>query len=351
MVEFTLGQLAQLVGGTVERDGGLLIRNAATLDTAQDRDIAFATESKYASAVQASRASAVVVPMNFPAIDRPCIRARDARAAFTKIVMCFRPPRPAARVGVCEGASILPSAVIGSHVDIHPGARIADDVRIGSGCQIHANVCIMAGCRIGDDVTIFPGAVLYENTVIGSRVVIHAGSVLGAYGFGYDTVQGRHCRSEQLGFVEVEDDCEIGACTTIDRGTFGRTLIGEGTKIDNLVMIAHNCQIGKHNLICSQVGIAGSSTTGDYVVMAGQVGVPDHVRIGHRAVLGAKSGILRDVPDDTTVLGIPATPERDQLAKQVAFAKLPEMRRQLRELQRVVDRLVAGLPVDHSDAA
>ncbi len=226
---------------------------------------------------------------------------------------------------------------------MHANAVIGPEVQIGRGSTVHANATIMGRCRIGRDVTIFPGCVLYRDTVVRDRVVLHANAVIGAYGFGYDTIGGRHERGDQLGFVILEADVEIGASSTVDRGTYGPTVIGEGTKIDNLVMIAHNCRMGKHNLICSQVGVAGSSCSGDYVVMAGQVGVPDHVRIGHRAILGAKSGIMRDVPDDTTVIGIPATPERDQMAKQAAFAKLPEMRRQLHDLKREVDRLAAQL--------
>jgi UDP-3-O-[3-hydroxymyristoyl] glucosamine N-acyltransferase len=351
MIEFTLGQLAQIVSGTVDGDPNVAIRDAATLDSASHGEISLATDRTYAGLVQASRASAILVPIDFPCIALPCIRVDEPRAAFAKIVACFRPCRPAGNIGISKDASISPTAVIAADVDIHPGARIGDDVHIGPRCQIHGNVCVMPGCRIAADVVIFPNVVLYENTVIGPRAIVHAGSVLGAYGFGYDTIVGKHVRGAQLGYVELESDVEIGACTTIDRGTYGRTLVGEGSKVDNLVMIAHNCQIGKHNLICSQVGIAGSSVTGDYVVMAGQVGVPDHVRIGHRAVLGAKSGIMRDVPDDTTVIGIPATPERDQMAKQAAFARLPEMRRQLRELQRMVEKLTSGPSVGCSDAA
>jgi UDP-3-O-[3-hydroxymyristoyl] glucosamine N-acyltransferase len=173
--------------------------------------------------------------------------------------------------------------------------------------------------------------------------LIHAGAVLGAYGFGYKTVGGRHQLSAQLGWVELGADVDVGAGTTIDRGTYGPTRIGEGTKIDNQVMIAHNCRIGRHNLICSQAGVAGSCTTGDYVVLAGQVGVRDHVHIGDRAVVGAKGGVSGDVPAGEIYLGIPATPEREQKLKQAALSKLPEMRRQLKELERTVSRLAGPL--------
>ncbi|MGH7138737.1 MAG: UDP-3-O-(3-hydroxymyristoyl)glucosamine N-acyltransferase, partial [Pirellulales bacterium] len=224
-------------------------------------------------------------------------------------------------------------------VDVYPGATIGDDVAIGAGSTIHAGARIMAGCQIGELVTIFPNAVLYENTIVGPRSVIHAGAVLGAYGFGYVSSGGKHQLSAQLGYVEVGAEVEIGACTTIDRGTYGPTVIGEGTKIDNLVMIGHNCRIGRHNMLCSQVGIAGSTTTGDYVIMAGQAGVRDHVSIGDRAVLGAKAGVPNDVPADTMVFGIPARPEREQKLIFAAIARLPELRRQVKALVAAVARL------------
>jgi len=179
--------------------------------------------------------------------------------------------------------------------------------------------------------------------VIGNRVTIHAGVVLGAYGFGYETVDGQHRLSAQLGYVVVGDDVEIGAGTTIDRGTYGPTSIGEGTKIDNLVMIGHNCRIGRHNLLCSQVGIAGSATTGDYVVMAGQVGLRDHIDVGDRAVLGAKCGVMNHVPADSVYFGYPATADREQLLKQAALSKLPEMRKQFKALQKQVAEMAEKL--------
>jgi UDP-3-O-[3-hydroxymyristoyl] glucosamine N-acyltransferase len=184
--------------------------------------------------------------------------------------------------------------------------------------------------------------VLYENTVVGPRCVIHAGVVLGAHGFGYCCEEGRHQLSAQLGNVILEADVEVGAGTTVDRGTYGPTIIGEGTKIDNQVVIAHNCRIGRHNMLCAQVGIAGSTTTGDYVVMAGQAGVRDHVHIGTQAMLGAKAGVMNDVPEGARFVGIPATPQREQMIKQAALAKLPEMRRQMKSLQQTVDAIARG---------
>jgi len=174
---------------------------------------------------------------------------------------------------------------------------------------------------------------------VGNRVIIHAGAVLGAYGFGYRCVNGRHELSAQLGNVIVEDDVEIGACTTIDRGTYGSTRIGQGTKLDNLVMIGHNCRIGRHNLLCSQVGIAGSSSTGDYVVMAGQVGVRDHVHIGDGVQLGAQAGVRKDIPPGEKHVGTPSGDAREQMEVYSIYLKLPEMRRQLKRIAQEVEEL------------
>ena len=341
MIKATLSQLAELVQGTVVGDPELAISGAATLQDAQPHEISFVDHPKLGPHLEKSAAAAVIVPCDYDIGDRAGIRVDAVRQAFAAIVAHFRPPFELTDCGISPLAVVDPSAQLADGVQVHPGAVIGPDVELGRNTIIHANVTLMGRCRIGEDVVIFPGCVLYRDTEVGDRTVIHANAVIGAYGFGYDTIQGRHLRGDQLGYVQIEADVEIGASTTIDRGTYGATIIGEGSKIDNQVMIAHNCRIGRHNLICSQVGVAGSSSSGDYVVMAGQVGVPDHVRIGHRAILGAKAGIMRDVPDDTTVIGIPATPERDQMAKQAAFAKLPEMRRQLRKLARQIEALTS----------
>ena len=335
----SLAVLAELVGGRLAGNGELEIGGAGTLHDVAAGEITFIDQPEKVAQLAKSPAAAAVVPADAAGVPLPAIHVADVQAAFTAIVRHFRPRRHRRRVGVSPAAFISPSARLGYDVDVHAGASIGDEVEIGAGSTIYPGVHLLAGCKIGENVTIYPGAVLYEDTVVGNRVIIHAATVLGADGFGYKFVEGRHQLAAQLGHVEIGDDVEIGAGTTIDRGAYGATRIGEGTKIDDQVMIAHNCQIGRHNLICSQVGIAGSTTTGDYVVMAGQVGVRDHVQIGDRAVLGAMSGIIGDVPADSRFLGVPACPEKEQWLRQAAIAKLPEMRRQLKALQRSVDEL------------
>ncbi len=339
-MQATLAQIANLVDGRLVGRDDLVIHGAASLRDAGPGEITLIDGQEKSCNLAACRASAVIVPKVFNSNGLPAVQVDDVHCAFAAILTYFHPRRQEKRIGLSPLAAISPTARLAEDVDVHPLATIGDEVTIAAGSTIHSGVHIMAGCKIGQHVTIFPNAVLYENTVVGSRSVIHAGAVLGAYGFGYCQVEGRHKLSAQLGNVVLGPDVEIGACTTIDRGTYGPTVVGEGTKIDDLVMIAHNCRIGRHNMLCSQVGIAGSTTTGDHVVMAGQVGVRDHVHIGTGAVVGAKTGIINDVPDGRRMIGIPATPEREQKLKLAALSKLPEMRRQMKKLQQTVDALV-----------
>ncbi|NLY02263.1 MAG: UDP-3-O-(3-hydroxymyristoyl)glucosamine N-acyltransferase [Rhodopirellula sp.] len=339
----TLAELTALVGGRLVGDGGVVIRGAAPLHDAGPGDITLVDRADRLSALKKVRVAAVVMPSAVPTNGLPAILVNNVHEAFTLIVGRFRPARSLGRIGISPLASVSPSAKIGKEVDVHPFATIADDVEIGDGTTIHSGVHIMAGSRIGENVTIFPNCVLYENTVVGPRCILHACTVLGAYGFGYSYEDGAHRLSAQLGNVVLGADVDIGSSTTIDRGTYGSTVIGDGTKVDNQVIVAHNCHIGRHNLLCAQVGIAGSTTTGDYVTMAGQVGIRDHVHIGNGAVLGAMAGVMNDVPDHARVVGIPATPEREQMVKQAALSKLPEMRRELKQLQATVARLTQEL--------
>ena len=338
-----LRDLAKLVNGSVVGDETTRIVGAAALNRVAAGQITLADDPRLAKRMDTTSAAAVVVRRGFPATNVAQLVVDDVHAAFTKIVTHFRPPREHHSIGISPMASVAPSARLAENVDVYPHAMIGDDVVIGAGSVIHSGVTIMPGCHIGRDVTLMPNVVLYENTVVGDRSLIHAGAVIGADGFGYQTIDGRHQRAAQLGNVVIGADVEIGAGTTIDRGTYDSTTIGEGTKIDNQVMIGHNCQIGRHNLLCSQVGIAGSCTTGDYVVMAGQVGLSDHLRIGDRAVLGAKAGVMHDIPSDSVFIGVPATPEREQWKMWVHVRQLPKMQRQIKHLVQQVEHLLGRM--------
>lgn len=339
----TVGELAKLVEGRVVGGAEKVIRGAATLQEVEPGQITLVDKCEKLKRLAETSAAAVVVPEDIECDWESTIVVADVHSAFAKIVAHFQPPRLLQPVGINPRATVSPTAQIGPEVNIHPGATIGDDCEIGARTTILPGAHLLAGCKIGCDTIIGPGAILYENTVVGDRSIIQGGAVLGAFGFGYSQSQGRHILSSQLGHVRVGNDVEVGACTTIDRGTYGATTIGDGTKIDNQVQIAHNCRIGRHNLICSQVGIAGSTTTGDYVVMGGQAGIRDHVHIGTGAMLSAMAGITNDVPDGAVMMGIPATGEREQKLKQAALAKLPEMRKEFKELRARIAQLERAL--------
>ncbi len=333
-MSFSLQQLAAIVQGTIRGDAATLIHAARPLGEASAGDITFIETDKHLGELAKSQASAAVVPHSVQNVDRPVIQAADPLAAFVAIVrhMHGRPELPVH--GVDPKADIHPSVQLGPEVSIHPFASVGEGTVIGARCRLHPGCVIGRWCKLGDDVTLYPNAVLYDGTVLGNRVIVHANAVLGADGFGYRQQNGKHVKVPQQGNVELGDDVEIGACTTVDRGTFGPTRIGQGTKIDNLVQVGHNCRIGRHNLFVSQMGIAGSSSTGDYVIVAGQVGIVDHVHIGDRAIIGAGSGVPQDVPAGQVVLGAPARPARDQKRILLTLDKLPEMRRDLERIKK-----------------
>jgi len=332
-VKISLRQLAELVQGKVVGDPETVIASAKPVGDAQPGDITFIENDKYASHLHGCRASAAVVPASVSANGLAVIQVADPLAAFVTIVQHLQGRSAPVIHGIDPKASVHTTAKIGPDASIYPFAVIEEGTVIGVRCRIHSGVVIGRNCRIGDDVTLYPNCVLYENTILGDRVIVHGCAVIGADGFGYRFHEGRHVKVPQLGHVEIGDDVEIGACTTIDRGTFGATRIGAGTKIDNLVMIGHNCQVGKHNLLCGQVGFAGSCSTGDYVVAAGQVGLADHLHIGAGAVLGAQCGLHKDVPPGQRVIGSPALPEHDQKRIFASMARLPDMRRDLRKVK------------------
>jgi UDP-3-O-[3-hydroxymyristoyl] glucosamine N-acyltransferase len=331
----TVRELAAWVEGEVVGDPACVIRAAKPLsDSPGAEDITVVLDEKFLSQFHASNAAAAIVDASVPINGKTLVRVKDPLMAFVTVFQRIHVKPVRAWTGVHPTAVVDPTATIGDGAQIGPHVVVGGGTVIGAHCRLDSGVSIGQDCKFGDDVALGPKVVIYDRCVLGSRVIIHGNAVIGADGFGFRTIQGRHVKVPQIGNVEIGDDVEIGSCTTIDRATFGTTRIGAGTKIDNLVQIAHNCQIGRHNIIASQCGIAGSVSTGDYVVMGGKVGIADHCHIGDRTMLGAMTGVGKDIPADQRMLGAPATPASDQLRIMMSLEKLPEMRKELRQIRK-----------------
>jgi len=334
-VTFTVRDVADWVQGEVVGDPARVIRAAKPLsDSPRADEITVVLDEKYLSQFHASEAGAAVVDQSVPLNGRTLVRVKDPLTAFVTIVQKLHVKPTPGWIGIHPAAVIHATAKIGPDASIGPHVTVGEGAVVGARCRLQPGVSVGHHCQLGDDVALGPNVAIYDGCVLGSRVIIHASAVIGADGFGFRLVQGRHLKIPQVGGVEIGDDVEIGACTTIDRATFGITRIGTGTKIDNQVQIAHNCQIGRHNVIAALCGIAGSVVTGDYVFMGGQVGVVDHCRIGDRTQVGAKSGIHKDIPADQRVLGAPAIPATDQLRVMTSLEKLPEIRKDVRQIKK-----------------
>ena len=309
-----------------------------TVAEAGPGDITFIESERFVKLLKASPASAAIVGPHFnlgrqdAAESLALIEVDDPMAAFLTVRTHLNGEIAPRWTGIHPQAWVAPTAQIGQNVAIYPFAYVGDGASIGDGSTLHPGAVIGDRCRTGKDCTLHPNAVLYAGVILGDRVEVHAGTVLGGDGFGYRQVDGRHVKVPHTGRLEIDNDVEIGSNCTIDRATFETSRIGEGTKIDNLVMIGHNNQIGRHNLLCGQVGLAGSCKTGDYVVIAGQAGIKDNTQIGNRVIVGAQAGVHRNIPDGQNVLGSPAIPVREQRRLFQIIARLPEMHRQLREL-------------------
>jgi UDP-3-O-[3-hydroxymyristoyl] glucosamine N-acyltransferase len=351
-VAATVGQLADLVRGRLVGDGSVAITSARPVGEAGPGDITFIENERFAKHLRTSPASAAIVGPHFAVAHRDVgtslavIEVEDPMSAFLAVRSHLSGDHRQRWTGIHPQSSVARSAQIGRDVAIYPFAYVGEDAVIGDGSTLHPGAVIGAGCTVGRDCVIHPNAVLYPNVILGDRVEVHAGTVLGGDGFGYRFTGGRHVKIPHTGRLEVGDDVEIGSNCTIDRATFEATRIGEGTKIDNLVMIGHNNRIGRHNMLCGQVGIAGSCATGDYVTMAGQAGIKDNTTIGNGVIVGAQAGVHRNIPDGQRVLGSPAIPGREQKRIFQMIARLPEMHRQLRELSAQVSRLTSVLPND-----
>jgi UDP-3-O-[3-hydroxymyristoyl] glucosamine N-acyltransferase len=333
----TVRSLAEIVGGEVLGDGAAtVITGINDLRSAQPDQVSFLGNPKYEQDAVASKAAAIFVSAkDAPRFAFTRIVVESPSGAFGKISALFAPPPPRDEPGVHPTAVVAPDAVLGEGISVGPHAVISAGVRIGARCVIGANSFIGEKSAIGDDTRIYPLVTIRERSVIGARVILHSGAVLGSDGFGYDfdPKTGRHVKIAHTGYVQLDNDVEIGANTTIDRGRFGRTHIAEGAKIDNLVQIAHNVTIGAHSIVVSQTGISGSTSLGRYVTLAGQVGLAGHLKIGDRATITAQSGLNKDVPAGAVLAGHHALPIRESLKLEALARKLPELFERLKALE------------------
>lgn len=354
MPELSIREIAALVGGEVVGEGECRIRGVAPLDSAGPGELSLVANARYLPYVHATSAAALLVSAPLAeqlegerASALPQVRVADPHGALALLLPLLYPEERIS-AGVHPSAVIAEDVVLGEGVSIAAHAVIERGTRVGAGARIGANTTVGVDCEIGAGCDIGPNVTLYRRTRLGERCVIHAGARLGADGFGFAFQGGGHQKVPQVGRVVVGDDVEIGANSTVDRGSIGDTVIGRGTKIDNLVHIGHNCRIGEHVLIIAQVGISGSTTVGTGAVLGGQVGTAGHITIGAGARIGAQAGVTADVPAGETVSGYPARPHREALRAQAALFKLPELQKRVRELERALSRL-SGEPASTTD--
>jgi len=338
---FTAADLAKHLQGEVIGDGATAITGFAPADTARAGDLTFAENDAYFAKAEQSAASAILVSGDVKSSGKTLIRVANARVAFAKALPLFF-PEPQFAPAIHASAVIAPSAKIHPSAHIGPFCVVGERAKIGPRCVLEADNHVGADCALGEDTRLFPRVVLYPRTQVGNRVRIHAGAVIGADGFGYVFDQGRHLKVPQIGNVIIQDDVEIGANSAVDRAALGSTVVGKGTKIDNLVQVGHNVTLGEHCILCGQVGIAGSTKVGSYVTMAGQVGIAGHVAIGSKATLGAQSGVMTDVPEGETWLYSPAQPAREVKRMIIAMQRLPELLRRVSELEKKRETSRAG---------
>lgn len=340
----TADQIAEKLKGEVIGDGSTVLTGFAPADCARAGDLTFADKETHFAAAQQSQAAGILVSQVFAPSTKVLIRVKDARVAMARALPIFFPPDQ-------MPAGIHPSATIDASAKIDPTAHIGPNCVVGARVRIGARSVLMGGnhigpdSQLGDDVCLFPNVVIYARTQIGHRVAIHAGTVIGSDGYGYVFDEGRHRKVLQMGNVVIGDDVEIGANAAIDRGALGSTVIGQGTKIDNLVHVAHNVVMGRHCLVMGQAGFAGSTHLGDYCVIASQSGIAGHLKLGTQAMVGAKSGVMRDIPDGGKVLGIPASPDKQAKRQMIAVQQLPDMIHRMREMQQQIEQLRAKVEI------
>lgn len=329
-----LHRIAEAIKAEVVGDAGAVkVTGVSSLEGAGPKDLAYVAAERFARAASQSRAAAFVVGRRIPDVPRPQLIVANPAYAFACIAHQFFTP-PYRATGIAKWVMHGKGVRIGRGVSIHSFVTLGDRVKIGSRVTLHCGVSIGDECEVGDDTVLYPNVTIRERCRIGRRVIIHSGAVVGSDGFGYVQHEGRHHKIPQMGTVIIEDDVELGANVTVDRATFGQTVVGRGTKVDNLVQIAHNVIIGEDSLLAGQVGIAGSAILGHHVVVGGQAGVGDHLTIGDRVMIAARSGVMANLKAGQIVSGSPAMLHQESGKVYAVVVRLPEFRQRVRQLER-----------------
>lgn len=332
--KIALGELARELGGELTGEANLTVTNIRDIEEAGEGDLAFILRKKLESLLEKTKASCCVVPAEIKKAAIPIIRCKNPNLALKKAIELILPGHIPHPKGIHKQASIAGNVTLGKGVALGAYTCVEEGSRIGDGTIIYAHSYIGPSTEIGKNCIIYPNVTIRENTKVGDRVIIHPGSVIGSDGFGYERTEAGHAKIPQVGNVVIEDDVELGACVTVDRAKIAHTRIGMGTKIDNLVQIAHNVTIGKNCIIVSQCGISGSVKIGNNVMMGGQAGLVDHIEIGDNVMIGAQAGVMKSVPANTIVWGSPARPIKKQKMIYALRDKLPEIYERLKAIEK-----------------
>ncbi len=335
-MEKTVAEIAKILNGEVIGDGSVAIKGVSGIKEAKVGEIAFVANPKYFSLIKTTSASAIITSKDVQGAPKPIIHTENPSLAFAKVVSLYAPVKTVRPQGIHPSAVIGKNVKLGKDIAICAYCVIEDNVEIGDETCLHAGVCVGQHTKIGEACVIFPHVSIRERITIGNRVIIHNGTVVGSDGFGFADLGGIHHKIPQIGTVVIEDDVEIGANVTIDRARFDKTVIGRGTKIDNLVQIAHNVVIGANSIIVAQAGISGSTVVGKNVTMAGQAGLVGHITIGDNAIIAAQAGVTKDVPPNICVSGYPAKPHKTAKRINAYIQKLPELFKKVAGLEKKI---------------
>lgn len=340
-MEFSAKQIAQFVQGVIEGDENATVNTFAKIEDGKPGAISFLSNPKYTHYIYDTESSIVLVDKSVE-LEKPTkatlVRVDNAYECVAKLLQLYDSMKPK-KTGIDSLAFVSPSAKIGENVYIGAFAYIGDNVVIGDGCQIYPNVVICENAKVGNDCLFYPNVTIYHDCHVGNRVTLHAGSVVGSDGFGFAPSENGYDKIPQIGIVTIEDDVEIGANTCIDRSTMGSTYVRKGVKLDNLVQIAHNTDIGANTVMSAQVGVAGSTKVGQWCMFGGQVGIAGHITIGNKVFLGAQSGVPSSLKDDQTLIGTPPMEKLPYFKSQAIFQRLPDLYKQIQKLQKEVDEL------------